>query len=185
MQHPRKTGKYTKRTGLDKGECQYRHAAKRMRERIGIALSEDQYNELVACIKNPSKAEDKGIIVKFNEEQTNRVHEYTVTIPGNEPFLVVYDAYRDKIVTFLNQPPEGVVTIYRFYDQFGNIRSTKEEWVTSPTLNMNTNELTMSVGTTYVGSEIIGGTECRKWRTEEGLYLVYLEAERKLLVQQH
>lgn len=186
MRHPRKTGEYSKskKAGLEKGECQYRHAAKRMRERLGIALSEDHYNLLVSCIKNPAKAEERGIVVEFYEEQTNRVHSYKVILPGNEPFLAVYDVYREKIATFLHLPPEGLVTIYRYYDQFGNMRSTKEDFVISPTLDLNTNELTISgLNTTYLGNELIGGLECRKWRTDEGRHLVYLEQERKLSFQ--
>ena len=183
-QHPRKTGNYStsKRSGPDKAECQYFHARKRAKERLGIDLTEDQYDSLVACIKNPDKASEKGVNVEFIEDQTNRRTAYRVTMHGIDPFEVVFDNYRKTIITFLHPLPDGVVAVHRYYDRFGNVHSTKDEWIDTPLLNLNTNELTICGHCVeYVGTEMIGGKPCKKWKLEDGgRYLVYLPEEKML-----
>jgi len=75
-----------------KKQAQYKHFKKRLRERYGIDIDENRYNELVGSIK-------KGKAI-FVERQSCRISVHKVEI---QKLLVpvVYDGKRHSLVTAL------------------------------------------------------------------------------------
>lgn len=183
MSNVRKRQSYGKYIGTDKGECQYFHAKKRARQRLGFDLTEDDYDRLIACVKNPEKAESKGIGVKFIEKQSCRVSRYRIEIKNLPAFDVVYDSMRETIVTFLYPEPEGTFKIHRYVDKFGNMVSCKTEYGNAFELNLNTNELKIpSEKISFIGVDAKGNETWRNWQTEDHKVFGWHE-ESKVLVE--
>lgn len=78
---------------------QKKHAIKRCGERLGIDLTDRDYDELIKEIQ-----EGKAI---HHSKQSNRVSRFKITIQGEE-VLAVYDKHRKTIVTFLHLNPDPI-----------------------------------------------------------------------------
>ena len=76
---------------MNKEQSQRIHARKRLRERFGIAISEEQYAQLVRNIQNSSKA-------TFIRRQSQRVTLWEIEIE-KKIMVAVYDKWRKTIVT--------------------------------------------------------------------------------------
>lgn len=107
-----------------KAKCQGWHAAKRAKERTGIRLTEQLSKEIVSCIKKNKEHNDFKL--SFVESQSKRLSVYEIVFTGKNPVNLVYDNFRNTIVTFLY--PEDAFNVYHFYDVFGNKVSVKNEY---------------------------------------------------------
>lgn len=73
---------------------QRQHAIRRCNERLGISLSDHDYDLIVKQIQ-----ENEAV---FHSKQSNRVSRFKVTVQGVET-IAVYDKHRKTIVTFLTE----------------------------------------------------------------------------------
>ena len=80
-----------KRKRPPKRTCQKLHAYKRIKERFGIDMLREEYDELVRMIRT---GRTEGV------RETLRVAHHTVKVRGKE-MVAVYDRQRESIVTFL------------------------------------------------------------------------------------
>jgi len=109
---------------IDPGKslCQNWHSKKRAKERLGIILTDELTDQIIACIKDSNKKNDL-FEIEFIEEQSNRLKHYFIKFANKEPIKIVYDCFRKTIVTFLYDQDESL--IHHYYDFFNNKVSTK------------------------------------------------------------
>lgn len=119
-----KPSRYAHLKRTDKGECQKLHFMRRFRERLGIHLTEEQYYEIISCIKNDKT--HRLFTIKRIGEQSRRLHIYEIQIPEKEPMDILYDVDREAIVTVLNKKDGDA--IYHYYDVFNNKLQIKEHF---------------------------------------------------------
>jgi hypothetical protein len=86
---------------MTKAEAQRRHAKRRAKERIGINLDDEFYDELVLMIQR-GKAEFAG----RDSKAFSKWRFYF----NSKPYIAVYDKKRKTIVTFL--PPYQLDTFH-------------------------------------------------------------------------
>lgn len=113
----------SKKLDIGKEQCQKWHCIKRIRQRLQINLSEEQYEHIISCIKNGK--ESTLCKLKYLSSQSNRLSVYEITFNGKEPVKVIYDKFRKTIVTILF--PEDGKEITHYYDIFGNNINIKHE----------------------------------------------------------
>lgn len=100
----------------DKGQCQMWHFKKRLRERLGIKISDDDYKRIVSVLKNGK--EDETYSFKYIHRQSQRLKVYELTIKGYEPVEIIYDNNRKQIITVMF-PTDGK-EFNSYYDVFNN-----------------------------------------------------------------
>ena len=106
-----------------KKDAQMAHAKLRSKERLGFILTEDKR---IAIHKAINGQEVTGINVKFKADQSRTKKLYTIYINHlKKMFDLIYDSERDVIVTFL--PHSNIVTVYHYFDIFGNKINIKEK----------------------------------------------------------
>lgn len=106
-----------------KAVCQMNHALKRIRKRLGIKLTEEQYSHIVSCIKN-SKESDICKLT-YLKSQSKRLAVYEIIFEGYEPVNLIYDKFRKTIVTVLF--PTDAIEINYYYDIFNNKVNVKHD----------------------------------------------------------
>jgi hypothetical protein len=113
---------------LDNGkdDSQRKHCLRRLRERIGVRLSESDYDHVISCIKNDKISEK--FEYQYVGEQSNRVSIYEIKFQGKVPVNVLYDKDRKTIVTILFQTDDNVTEITSFYDVFNNKVNVKHTY---------------------------------------------------------
>ena len=112
-----------KKEDITKAVCQRYHCLKRIKERLKISFNEENYEQIVSCIKNHK---DHPIYkLKYITNQSIRLSVYELIIENMEPINVIYDKSRQTIVTVLF-PIDGI-EIYHYYDIFGNKVQIKSE----------------------------------------------------------
>lgn len=119
--------KLSKRTfekeDVDKQQCQMWHCLKRIKQRLGIKLTDEQYAHIVSCIKN-NKPCSLGTI-KYVKAQSKRLDVYELTFTGYEPVTTIYDKFRKVIVT-VYFPSDGEEICF-YYDFFKNKVNVKHD----------------------------------------------------------
>lgn len=108
-----------------KKQCQKWHARKRAKERLGINYTEELNSQIISCIKNEGKKSSE-FSVKYIESQSNRLHVYELKLKNGKLINLVYDCFRNQVITFLF--PEDFQNIYHYYDIFMNKISTKHDF---------------------------------------------------------
>lgn len=106
-----------------KENSQRLHCIKRIRERVGIILTDQEYDHIVSCIRNEKKSDHFRI--DYVRPQTNRLDIFEITFNGKEPVDVVYDKQRKTIVTVLFQNESETIDFY--YDVFNNKVNLKHD----------------------------------------------------------
>lgn len=101
---------------IDKRDCQAGHFIKRMRQRLGITITEEQFEHLVSCIKN--ERESPLCQMKYLRNQTIRLMVWELIFPNCDPVNVIYDCHRKAVVTILFQNDE--IEVSHYYDVFNN-----------------------------------------------------------------
>ena len=118
-----------------KGKLQKAHFCRRMKERFGVSVSSNVYQQFVKIIQKQQAT--------FVERQSLRVTVWDINYE-NETIRVVYDSKRQKVVTALyprdkpkpkqkpSEQPKPLVsqllpTDYLDNTRFGLVRSAKEE----------------------------------------------------------
>ena len=119
-----------------KGKLQKRHFCRRMKERFGVSVSSNVYQQFVKIIQKQQAT--------FVERQSLRVTVWDINYE-NETIRVVYDSKRQKVVTALYprdhkpkppkpQPKQKPLPIDDYHPvmptdntRFGLVRSAKEE----------------------------------------------------------
>ena len=105
-----------------KENCQKWHFIKRIRERLGIRLTDNDYDHIISAIKN--KKECNFCEIKYIGMQSNRLAIYEFKF-GKDIFNALYDKARQSLVTVLFQI-EGI-TITKYYDVFNNNVNIKHD----------------------------------------------------------
>ena len=116
---------YAKKLDPGKQNCQLWHAKKRAKERLGIKYTDELNAQIISCIKNGQK-ENENFSVTFVESQSNRLKLYKLEMKTGKTVNLVYDSFRNQVITFLF--PEEGVNIYYYYDIFQNKISTKHDF---------------------------------------------------------
>jgi hypothetical protein len=101
---------------IDKRECQAGHFIKRVRQRLGVIITDEQYEHLVSCIKNTK--ETSLCQLKYLRNQSQRLMVFEMIFTGCEPMNVIYDCHRKAIVTVLFQSDDTEINHY--YDVHNN-----------------------------------------------------------------
>jgi hypothetical protein len=78
---------------------QKKHAIRRCGERLGITLTDNEYDNLVKTIQEGNAT--------HHSKQSNRVSRFIITLHGEE-VIVVYDKHRKTIVTFMHLDPDPI-----------------------------------------------------------------------------
>jgi hypothetical protein len=97
--------------------CQEQHFKKRLKQRLGISLTDSEYDHIVSCIKNSKKSDLCKL--RYLYDQSNRVMVYELIFPDKVPVNVLYDKHRKTIVTMLFQKDDEF-EINHYYDVFNN-----------------------------------------------------------------
>lgn len=119
----RDTWKDTNYTDNGKENSQRIHCIKRIKERIGLKITDQDYEHIVSCIRNDKESD--MFKYKFVRPQSNRLSIYEITFTGKIPVNVVYDKQRKTIVTVLYQNDSILIDFY--YDIFNNKISLKHD----------------------------------------------------------
>lgn len=119
----RDTWKETNYTDPGKTFTQKLHCIRRIRERLGIVLSEQDYEHIVACIKNEKKSTQ--FAYTYVRSQTSRLDIYEIVFEGKVPVNIIYDKHRKTIVTILFQSDDMSIDFY--YDVFNNKVNLKHD----------------------------------------------------------
>jgi hypothetical protein len=85
---------------MTKAKQQKAHAKRRANLRMGISLSDNEYNDLIKHIQSGA--------AKFHSRQSNRISKFIVTI-NDEDYIAVYDRVRKVIVTFMTINPDPIL----------------------------------------------------------------------------
>lgn len=113
-----------KKDDVGKELCQKYHCMKRIKQRLKVVLTEDEYNQIVSVIKN--NKEHPRFKAKYLLNQSKRLSLYELKIDDCVPVNVIYDKFRKTIVTVLF-PIDGI-PIYYFYDIFNNKINIKDDY---------------------------------------------------------
>jgi hypothetical protein len=119
----RDTWKDTNYTDPGKNFTQKLHCIRNFRERLGIKLTDQDYDHMVSCIRN--EKESDRFTIKYQRPQSNRLDIYEITFNGYVPVDVIYDKQRKSIVTILFQNVNTLIDFY--YDVFNNKVSLKHD----------------------------------------------------------
>lgn len=113
-----------KKEEITKDVCQKYHCLKRIRQRLNIKFTEEDYEQIVSCIKHSNKLHDR-FKLKHIGNQSIRLSIYELIVDNLEPVHVIYDKSRQTIVTVL-YITDGQ-EIYHYIDIFGNKIHIKSE----------------------------------------------------------
>lgn len=97
------------------------HFFKRLRERMRIKLTDQDYEHIISCIKNTKPCNICSI--RYLHSQSLRLKVFELHFPDCVPVNVIYDCQRKELVTVLFQ--EDGIEINFYYDVFKNKISLK------------------------------------------------------------
>lgn len=112
-----------KKEEITKDVCQKYHCLKRIRQRLKIRFSEEDYDQIVSCIKHTKSS--NRFKLKHIGNQSIRLSMYELIIDDLEPVHIIYDKSRQTIVTVL-YITDGI-EIYHYRDIFNNKIHIKSE----------------------------------------------------------
>lgn len=124
MRKPSRCTHHLRKISTEKSLCQFWHAKKRAKERLGIDYTDELNAQIISCIRNNQKYH-KDFSIEYIENQSNRLKVYNLNIKAKNINLV-YDSFRNQVITFLFQ--EDSINIYHYYDIFRNKISTKHNF---------------------------------------------------------
>lgn len=125
MKKPSRHDRFAKKLDPGKSQCQFYHAKKRAKERLGINYTDELNSQIISCIRNNQK-ENETFSVTFLENQSNRLKLYQLKIKTGKTINLVYDSFRSQVITFLF--PEDAKNIYHYYDIFNNKINIKNDF---------------------------------------------------------
>lgn len=110
---------------IDSGKtnCSRWHFFKRLKERLGVKITDEQYDHITSCIKNEKPC--NLCKLRYLYDQSNRLMVWELIFPDKVPINVIYDKQRKVIVTMLFQQDGLELNFY--YDVFKNKISIKHE----------------------------------------------------------
>lgn len=133
-----------------KENCSRWHFNKRLKERLGLKLSDADYDHIVSSIKNEKPC--NLCKLRYLYDQSNRLMVWELTFPDQVPVNVIYDKQRKVIVTLLFQQDGLELNFY--YDVFKNKVSLKHDLGFNAPWRVKDNELSIPSETVVFKNDV-------------------------------